>query len=200
MNPIDKLRHYRNRVRLMLNSSYYPEFLRKQGVSIGKDTVVLYPSYIDGRLPYLLEIGNNVVVSLYVTILTHDATSAYAGDLVKVGPVRIHDHTFIGANTTILCNVSIGPDSIVGAGSVVARDVPPNTVYGGNPARLICSMDQFIEKHREWGKSHPLIEGKHYEHPYIPEERKAHLKGVMKDTFGYFCARLPEDRAGDGEI
>ena len=161
MNPVKKISHYWSRSRLMLDSDYYPTYLRKQGVSIGKDSVVLYPSYIDGRLPYLLEIGNNVVISLYVTILTHDATSAYAGDLIKVGLVRIHDHSFIGANTTILCNVSIGPDSIVGAGSVVARDVPPNTVYGGNPARFICDMDRFIEKHRELGKKGPLLEGKH---------------------------------------
>ena len=192
MNPVKKISHYWSRSRLMLNSDYYPTYLRKQGVSIGKDSVVLYPSYIDGRLPYLLEIGNNVVISLYVTILTHDATSAYAGDLIKVGPVRIHDHTFIGANTTILCNVSIGPNSIVGAGSVVSKDIPPDTVYAGNPARLVCNMEDFIEKHRARGIRLPIMEGRHYEHPYIPEAMKALLKENLKETFGYFCARLPE--------
>jgi len=195
MNPILKIKHYVNRIRLMIDSSYYPDFLRQQGVCIGKDSVVLFPSYVDARLPYLLEIGNNVVISINVTILTHDATSAYAGDLIKVGPVTIHDHSFIGANTTILCNVSIGPDSIVGAGSVVSKDVPPNTVYAGNPARFVCSIDRFIKKHREHGETLPIFEGKHYEHPYIPEKKKGFLKESLRDTPGYFCARLPEERS-----
>ena len=74
MNPIDKMKRYYNRFRLLMNSNFYTEYLRRQGVKIGEDSVVLYPSYVDGRLPYLLEIGDKVIISLYVTILTHDAT------------------------------------------------------------------------------------------------------------------------------
>jgi len=194
MNPIVKLGHYYRRIRLLVDSGYYPEYLRKQGVRIGKNPVILYPSYIDGRLPYLLEIGDDVVISLYVTILTHDATSAYAGDLIKVGRVRIHDHVFIGANTTIMCNVSIGPHAIVGAGSVVSRDVPRDSVVAGNPAKLVCSLDQFKAKHRELSGKQPLFEGKHFQHPYIPDERKIFLNDQLQETFGYFCARLPDGR------
>ena len=195
MNPAAKFRHYWNRLRLMLDTGYYPEFLRKQGVSIGTGTVVIYPSYIDGRLPYLLEIGNNVVISIHVTILTHDATSAYAGDIIKVGRVKILDHVFIGANSTILCNVTIGPDSIVGAGSVVSRDVPPNSVYAGNPARFVCSLKEFSERHKALGQRLPLMEERHFQHPYIPDKTKNILKDNLQDTFGYFCARLPKTDA-----
>ena len=194
MNPIVKLGHYMRRIRLLVDSGYYPEYLRKQGVRIGRNSSIIYPSYVDGRLPYLLEIGDDVVISLYVTILTHDAASAYAGDLVKVGRVRIHDHVFIGANTTVMCNVSIGPNAIVGAGSVVSRDVPPDSVAAGNPAKLVCSMDQFTAKHRELGGRQPLFEGKQFQHPYVPDERKTFLSGQLQDTFGYFCARLPNSR------
>ena len=193
MNPIVKLGHYLRRMRLLVDSSYYPEYLRKQGVRIGRNSSILYPSYVDGRLPYLLEIGDDVVISLYVTILTHDAASAYAGDLVKVGRVRINDHVFIGANTTVMCNVAIGPNAIVGAGSVISRDVPPDSVVAGNPAKLVCSMDQFKAKHRELGGRQPLFEGKHFQHPYVPDERKTFLNGQLQDTFGYFCARLPNN-------
>jgi len=193
MNLIVKLGHYLRRIRLLVDSGYYPEYLRKQGVRIGRNCVILYPSYIDGRLPYLLEIGDDVVISLYVTILTHDAASAWAGDLVKVGRVRINDHVFIGANTTVMCNVAIGPNAIVGAGSVISRDVPPDSVVAGNPAKLVCSMDQFKAKHRELGGRQPLFEGKHFQHPYVPDERKTFLNGQLQDTFGYFCARLPNN-------
>lgn len=194
MNLIVKLGHYMRRIRLLVDSGYYPEYLRKQGVRIGRNSSILYPSYVDGRLPYLLEIGDDVVISLYVTILTHDATSAWAGDLVKVGRVRIHDHVFIGANTTVMCNVSIGPNAIVGAGSVVSRDVPPDSVVAGNPAKLVCSMDQFKAKHRELGGRQPLFEGTQFQHPYLPDERKTLLSEQLQDTFGYFCSRLPNSR------
>ena len=193
MNPIVKLGHYLRRMRLLVDSGYYPEYLRKQGVRIGRNSSILYPSYVDGRLPYLLEIGDDVVISLYVTILTHDATSAWAGDLVKVGRVRINDQVFIGANTTVMCNVAIGPNAIVGAGSVISRDVPPDSVVAGNPAKLVCSMEKFKAKHRELGGRQPLFEGKNFQHPYVPDERKIFLNEQLQDTFGYFCARLPNN-------
>jgi len=178
----------------MLDSSYYTEYLRRQGVRIGKNSVVLYPSYVDGRLPYLVEIGDDVIISLHTTILTHDATSAYAGDLIKVGRVTIHDHSFIGANSVVLCNVSIGPDAIIGAGSVVTGDVPPNTVYAGNPAKFVCSLESFIDKHLKAAETRPIREGGNFPHPYISKEGQEGLKADLRQGFGYFCAKLPAGR------
>ena len=51
------------------------------------------------------------------------------------------DNVFIGCNTTILPNVKIGPNVIIGAGSVIVNDVAPNTVVAGNPARVIGTFD-----------------------------------------------------------
>jgi maltose O-acetyltransferase len=192
VTPATRIRHLFNRLRLAVDSSFYPEYLRRQGVIIGSKSNVLYPSYIDGRLPYLVEIGNHVTISLYVTILTHDATTAYAGDLIKVGRVLIRDHSFIGANSTIMCNVTIGPNSVVGAGSVVTRDIPPDTVCAGNPARVVCSIDEFRKRHAELGRELPLFEAGNYPHPYIPEEMKKGLKKALSHTSGYFCSKLPE--------
>jgi len=194
MNVFLKLRHYANRLRLLVDKKFYPEYLRRQGVRIGRNSVLLYPSYIDPRTPYLVEIGNDVVISLNVTILTHDASTAFAGDLIKVGRVRILDHCFIGMNSTILCNVTIGPNCIVGANAVVSGDIPENSVYAGNPARFICSTEEYISKHRDLSSGVPLIEGCHYEHPYISEDRKQTLIHELDTTFGYFCAQLPPDR------
>ncbi len=66
----------------------------------------------------------------------------------KFGPITIHDNSFIGVNSIIMPNVIIGPNSIVGAGSVVTKNVPPNTVYAGNPARHICTYEEYLEKCR----------------------------------------------------
>jgi len=182
-----------NRLRLMLDKSFYPEYLRRQGVQIGTNTSVLYPAYIDGRLPYLVEIGDNVIISLNVTILTHDATTAYAGDLIKVGKVVIRDRCFIGANSTILCNVTVGPNSIVGAGSMVIRDVPPDTVCAGNPARVIGTVEEFKKTHAVLGKERPLFLAGNYMHPYIPEETRKELRRALAGDFGYFCSKFPRE-------
>lgn len=192
MGPVTKLKHLINRLHLFLDHSFYPEYLRRQGVKIGRNSSIIYPSYVDGRLPYLVEIGDNVIISLNVTILTHDATTAYAGDLVKVGKVIIGNRSFIGANSTIMCNVKIGPNSIVGAGSVVTKDVPPDTICAGNPARVVCTIADFVKRHAEAGTRLPLFMAKDYPHPYIPERTKAELRQALNDNFGYFCSELPK--------
>jgi maltose O-acetyltransferase len=187
-----KFRRGWNKLRLILDNDYYPEYLRNQGVNIGQDTIILYPSYVDARLPYLLEIGKNVVISLNSTILTHDSSTALAGDMIKVGRVTIEDNCFVGANCTILCGITIGKNSIIGAGSVVNRDIPEGSVYGGNPIRHICETEQFVKKHQEWSHVFPFIEGRNFESPYINIEKKKHLKEKLSKGFGYFCASLPE--------
>lgn len=194
MNPLVRVVHLFHRLRVLIDKNYFTEYLRRQGVQIGPHSSVLYPSYVDGRLPYLLEIGDHVVVSRGVTILTHDASSAWAGDLIKVGRVTIKDNCFIGANTTILCNVTIGPNAVVGAGSVVSRDIPPGTVCAGNPARVICPLEEFVAKHRTMSRDLPVFKSASFPHPYIDDSLKCALKDALRDTFGYFCTRLPEGR------
>jgi maltose O-acetyltransferase len=194
VGPIGKAKHYWNRLRLLLNSDYYSQYLKNIGVKIGQDSQVIYPSYIDARLPYLVEIGDNVIISRNVTILAHDATTAYAGDMVKVGRVIIQNHSFIGANSTILCNTTIGPNSIIGAGSVVSRDVPPDTVYCGNPARFICKTTDFIIKHRQLSDVAPFIESRFYGHSYIHKDKKKELIEILKNGPGYFCSSLPRKK------
>lgn len=59
---------------------------------------------------------------------------------VKTQPVIIHDNVFLGAHSTILKGVTIGKNSIIGAGSVIAKDVPENQIWAGNPARFIRNI------------------------------------------------------------
>lgn len=72
------------------------------------------------------------------------------------GGAIVEDYARIGANSTILPGVRIGENSLVGAGSVVVRDVPPNTVVAGSPARIIKNINQleclkgFVKKPYNW--------------------------------------------------
>ena len=61
-----------------------------------------------------------------------------------VEPTVVKKGASIGSNATILCNVTIGENAIVGAGSVVTRDVPPNTIVAGNPARVLRTIAEAI--------------------------------------------------------
>ncbi len=98
-------------------------------------------------------IGDDVIISFGVTITDHDSHSLdfaqrkndvamwYKGEkdwsVVKKAPVTIQDKVWIGMHAIILEGVTIGEGAVVAAGSVVTKDVPPYTVVGGNPARVI---------------------------------------------------------------
>ncbi len=105
--------------------------------------------------PKLISIGNNVWIASNVHFTPHDVIHQMMNNMQneytfqeKIGCIQIHDNCFIGAQTTILPNVSIGPNVIVAAGSVVNKSIKKSGVYGGVPAKYICSFDEFIEKRR----------------------------------------------------
>ena len=87
-----------------------------------------------------LTIEDGVMIALNCTVLTntHDV---YERAVITCKPVRIKRNVWIGANATILPGVTIGENAVVGAGSVVTKDVPDNAVVAGNPARLIRFLD-----------------------------------------------------------
>ena len=103
-----------------------------------------------------VEIGNDVLISWGVTITDHNSHSVrfierqrdvedWRGSTknwtgVKVGKVVIQDKVWIGFNAIILKGVTIGEGAIVGAGSVVSKDVPPFTIVAGNPARVVREL------------------------------------------------------------
>jgi len=137
-------------------------FERESGqVSIGTN------SFIGGSTIICIdkiEIGNDVLISWGCTIIDNDAHSlqwelrkndvsdwkrgieeGYAGkykkwENVKSAPIKIQDRVWIGFNSTVLKGVTIGEGAVVGAGSVVVKDVPPFVVVAGNPARIVKDL------------------------------------------------------------
>lgn len=120
--------------------------LMERGAKIGDGVFFGTTVYIDPGFERFLEIEDGAVISQGVTILLHDSSlNNISGLPIKVGKVRICRHAFIGANTTILCGVKIGENSLVGAGSLVTKNIPSNTVAYGVPAATICSISEFKE-------------------------------------------------------
>jgi len=133
------------------------KYLRYRGARIGKGCSI-FNSIFAFSEPWLIEIGDNVTLTSGVLLITHDGSSRlFRKEIAGMNPVfgnrfgtiRILDNCFIGVNTIILPDVTIGPCSIVGAGSVVTGNVPASTVYAGNPARYICSIEEYKIKYAQ---------------------------------------------------
>ena len=125
--------------------------LRSRGLNLPDDCRIMgWPEW--GSEPYLISIGRRVTIASGVMFITHDGgTWVFRDDeryrdVITYGRIVIHDDSFIGQGATILPGVEVGPRSVVAAGAVVTKSVPPNTVAGGVPARTITTVDKYAER------------------------------------------------------
>ena len=109
-----------------------------------------------GSEPYLITIGDNTTISFDCAFVTHDAATRVIRNLpnhnsetVIYAPITIGKNCFIGCRTVVLPGVTVGDNSIIGAGSIVNRDIPPNMVAAGSPCKVICTLEEYIEKHKD---------------------------------------------------
>lgn len=127
----------------------------KQKPSIGikyKKGVRFYSNtLIDTLIPQMVEIGNNFISAPGSIVIAHDASTFLFSKKYRVEKVIIGDNVFLGANSVILPGVIVGDNVIIGAGSVITKNVPSNSVIAGNPARIISSITEYIEKCEEKG-------------------------------------------------
>ena len=125
------------------------EKLIKRGLVVGKDFNCMGEGMIDPSHCWHIRIGDNVTLAPRVHILAHDAATKTFLGYTRVANVVIGDNVFIGAGTIVLPGVSIGNNVVVGAGSVVSHDIPDNAVAMGCPARVVKSIDEFVEAERQ---------------------------------------------------
>lgn len=122
---------------------------REVRYKIGK--VNMHSSYVDDLIPQAITIGENFISSANSVILAHDASLYNHIRKHRVEEVVIGDNVFLGYGAIVLPGVKIGDGAIVGAGSVVTKDVLPYSVVVGNPARFHCTVDEYVKKCKDKG-------------------------------------------------
>jgi acetyltransferase-like isoleucine patch superfamily enzyme len=114
---------------------------KKYGMKIGNNCVI-WGSVDFGSEPYLITIGDHVEITDNVRFITHDGGVLVLNNMGALqnadvfGKISIGNNVFIGLNSIILPGTIIEDNVVIGAGSVVTKDIPSNTVAYGNPCRV----------------------------------------------------------------
>lgn len=140
---------------------------RWRGVSVGKN--VHLGTYVDLDLPYpyFIIIEDGVSLAGNVTILSHNKPLKYHRNCSPsyIAPVVVHKNAWVAVNVTLLPGVEVGEGAIVASNSLVNRDVPPMTLYGGVPAKFIKDLSEKLRDN------------------YTPEEFEA-LLNMRREKYG----------------
>lgn len=127
------------------------DFLRKHDMLAGIGEKVYFYSRILPADPKLLKLGDNIVIATNVRFVNHDRADIMLSEIFGKKYMKFYDcievgnNVFIGADVVVLPGVKIGENSIIGAGTVVTKDLPSGGIWGGAPARCIGDFQNFIE-------------------------------------------------------
>lgn len=127
------------------------KYAQHLGVIIGDNCLISTRNWSNEA--YLVKIGNHVRITDNVSIHTHGGANCVRKEHPEFdvfGKVIIEDWVYIGSHAQIMPGVTIGEGALVAAGSVVTKSVAPHTVVGGNPARFICTTEEFYEKNKKF--------------------------------------------------
>ena len=122
-------------------------YARHIGVKIGDNCLIATRHW--SSEPYLISIGSNCQITAGVRFHTHGGGNTIRRmypDYDSFGKIIVEDWVYIGAGSQIMPGVTIGEGSLIAAGSIVTKSVPPGMVVGGNPAKVICSVDEYANR------------------------------------------------------
>jgi maltose O-acetyltransferase len=161
--------------------------LKSRGLIAGENLHLGPGCIIDLRSAYLIQLGHDVTLAPGVVILAHDASTKRHLGVSRIGAVSVGNRVFVGARAIILPGVTIGDNSIVGAGSVVTRDVEEGSIVAGNPARHVGETAEYVDRHRAGMRSGRVWPETWEEHQGVPptEVQQAQLEALRSGTAVY---------------
>ena len=164
---------------------YTTEKLISMGMKVGKNFNRLCGVILDPAHCWLIEIGDNVTMAPRVHILCHDASTKNFLNYTKIGRVTIGNNVFIGAESVVLPGVTIGSNVIIGANSTVTHDVPDNSVVAGSPAKVICSLEEYLDKERRAMATAPCYGEEYTLRGNVSMEKRLEQKAALEGKIGY---------------
>ena len=150
-----------------LRGEYTTEKLMKMGMQVGKNFKRLNGVILDPAHCWLIEIGDNVTLAPRVHILCHDASTKTFLNYTKIGRVTIGNNVVIGANST------------------VTHDVPENSVVVGSPARVIGSLDEYLNKERNQMAASPCYGEEYTLRQNVSYQKRQQQKQELEGKIGY---------------
>lgn len=171
------------KMRQRLRGEVDMEALVERGLQLGSNVYVAPWCLIDPVFPFLISIGDGCRLAPRVHVLAHDATSREALGYTRLAPVRIGCRVFVGADTLVLPGVTIGDDTVVGAGSLVSSDIPAGSLAVGRPARLVGNTRDLFERRRARIEAGPGLPFRTRTHPRAEPASASRLSKRAKGTY-----------------
>lgn len=168
-----------------IRGEYTTEKLMKMGMKVGKNFGRLNGVILDPSHCWLIEIGDNVTMAPRVHILCHDASTKVHLNYTKIGKVKIGDNVFIGAESVVMPGVTIGDNVIIGANSTVTKDIPANIVAAGSPARVICTLEEYLSKNKNTMENAPVYGEDYTLRGNLTDEKKKQMVNELENRIGY---------------
>ena len=168
-----------------LRGEYTTEKLISMGMTVGKNFKRLNGVILDPGHCWLIEIGDNVTMAPRVHILCHDASTKQFLNYTKIGRVTIGNNVFIGAESVVLPGVTIGDNVIIGANSTVTHDIPANSVAVGSPARVICTLEEYLAKEKKRLETAPCYGEEFTLRQNVSMEKRLQQKEELTGKIGY---------------
>lgn len=168
-----------------LRGEYTTERLIKMGMVVGKNLKRLNGVILDPAHCWLIELGDNVTLAPRVHVLCHDASTKTFLNYTRIGRVTIGNNVFVGAESVILPGVTIGDNVVIGANSTVTHSIPANSVAVGSPARVVGTLDSFLEKNRKAMETVPCYGEEYTLRQAVSMEKRMEQKAQLCDKIGY---------------
>jgi len=154
------------------------------GLRLGKNVSIIDTFFFDPSHCFLISIGDNCTICPNVRLIAHDASTKKILGYTKIGKIDIKENCFLGDSAIILPGVTIGANSIIGAGAVVTKDVPLNAIAAGNPAKVISSVREHIKKIEAISKRKKIFNEEYFIENLDEQKRKEIIRSIG-ETIGF---------------
>ena len=162
----------------------YLDRLIENGLNLGKNVEIIDTFFFDPSHCFLISIGDNCTICPNVRLIAHDASTKKILGYTKIGKINIKQNCFIRDSAIILPGVTIGANSVIGAGAVVTKDVPSNTIAAGNPAKVISSVEEYIKKIEPVSKRKKIFNEEYFIENLDEQKRKEMIQSIGS-TIGF---------------